>query len=141
MPPARVPAISDVAAKFGRRASSATAEYEAGVRNPSNPWAAAATAAQPAYEQGVQQAIARKAFGKGVAQAGDARWQKGAVEKGPGRFTQGVSLAQPDYERAMGPILDAIARVDLPPRGPRGSAANLQRMTPIPAALAALKRK
>lgn len=141
MPAAKVPPIADVAAKFARRAQSAGPEYESGVRNPSTPWAAAATNAQPAYEAGVNAAISRKAYGKGIAQAGDARWQRGAVEKGPARYAQGVQLAEGDYSARMAPVLDTIARVDLPPRGPRGSAQNLNRVAPIANALAALKRK
>jgi hypothetical protein len=137
----KVPPITDVASKFARRAQMSQPEYESGVRNPSTPWAAAAIAAQPSYEAGVTAAISRKAFGKGVQAAGDARWTKGAVEKGPARFAQGVQLAEGDYAQRMAPVLDVIARTDLPARGPRGSAQNLQRMTPIPQALAALKRK
>jgi hypothetical protein len=137
----KVPPIGDVAAKFARRAQSAGAEYEAGVRSPAVPWSQASNAAQASYEQGVQGAIARKAYGKGVTAAGDARWAKNAIDKGPARYAQGVQLAEGDYAQRMAPVLDAIGRVDLPPRGPRGSAANLQRMTPIPQALAALKRK
>lgn len=141
MPAPKVPPITDVAAKFARRAQSAGPEYESGVRNPSVPWAQAATASQPSYEAGVTAAISRKAYGKGIAQAGDARWAKGAIEKGPARYAQGVQLAEGDYAQRMAPVLDTIARTDLPPRGPRGSAQNLQRMTPIPQALAQLKRK
>lgn len=141
MPTPKVPPISDVASKFARRAQSAGPEYESGVRSPSTPWAAASSAAAGSYEQGVTQAISRKAYGKGVAAAGDARWSRGAIEKGPARYAQGVQLAEGDYAQRMAPVLDAIARTDLPPRGPRGSAQNLQRMTPIPQALAALKRK
>lgn len=141
MPAAKVPPINDVAAKFARNAQNAQPDYEAGVKNPSVSWATASGAAQGSYEAGVQQAITRKAYGKGVAAAGDARWSKGAVEKGPVRYAQGVGLAQGDYAARMAPVLDVISRVDLPPRGPRGSAANLARMTPIPQALAALKRK
>lgn len=141
MAASKVPPIGDVASKFARRAQSAGPEYENGVRNPSTPWSQAATAAQGSYEQGVTQAISRKAYGKGVQSAGDGKWQKNSVEKGPARYAQGVQLAEGDYAQKMAPVLDAIARVDLPPRGPRGSAQNLQRMTPIPQALAQLKRK
>lgn len=137
----KVPSITDVAAKFARRAQSAGPEYESGVRNPAVPWAAASTAANGSYEAGVQAGISRKAYTKGIANAGDGRWQRGAVEKGPARYAQGVQLAEGDYAQRMGPVLDLISRTDLPARGPRGSAQNLQRMTPIPQALAAMKRK
>jgi hypothetical protein len=141
MAASKVPPIADVAAKFARRAQSAGPEYESGVRNPATPWAAASQAAQGSYEAGVTAAISRKAYGKGVGAAGDSRWSRGAIEKGPARYAQGVQLAEGDYAARMAPVLDTIARIDLPARGPRGSAQNLARMTPIPQALAALKRK
>jgi hypothetical protein len=85
--------------------------------------------------------MGRGAYEKGIANAGDSRWSRGAVEKGPARYSQGVSLAGGDYEKGMAPVLDVIGRTDLPPRGPKGSEANFARMVPIPRALAALKRK
>jgi hypothetical protein len=141
MPAPKVPAISDIADKWTRRASSAGPEYEAGVRNPSVDWAQATGAAKASYQQGVTQAIARDAYGKGVTAAGTGKWQERAIGKGPARYAQGVQIGAPDYSRRFAPYAEAMSRVDLPPRGPVGSEANLNRMTPIPRALAALKRK
>ncbi len=141
MPPPKTPPIQDVAPKWQRRASSAGPEYETGIRNPKGDWAASSTAAKGAYQQGVTQAIARDAYAKGVAATGNAGWQENAIAKGPARFAQGVTVGEPRYMKGFAPFLEAIGRVDLPPRGPAGSEANLQRMTPIPRALAALKRR
>ncbi len=141
MPPPKVTAIADVSGKWNRRSSTAGPEYEAGIANPRTPWAAAAQAAKASYDAGVQAAVARGAYAKGVAAAGDSRWAQKSKEKGPARFAQGVAVSQADYERGFSPYLDAIARTDLPPRGPRGSEQNYARMAPIGKALAALKRK
>ncbi len=141
MPTPKVRPISDVSGKWNRRASSAGPEYEAGIRNPAGDWAASAVAAKGAWQQGVTAAASRDAFAKGVAAKGNAHWQQRAIEKGPARFAQGVVVGQGDYEKGFAPYLEAISRVDLPPRGPAGSEANLQRMTGIPRALAALKRR
>lgn len=139
MPAATVPPISRVAAKWARRAASAATEYEEGVRTTTKSWASAAGAAEKNYQAGVTAAATAGRFGKGVQRAGDAKWKKGAAEKGPARFSQGVAIAEPDYAGQMGPVLEVIGRTDLPARGPAGSDANFQRVVTIGKALRALK--
>jgi len=141
MPAPKVGSLASVSSKWNRRASSAGPELEEGLRNPRTPWAQAANAAKASWAAGAQAAIQRDAFAKGVNAAGDARWQQKSLEKGPSRFAQGVAVSQPDFEKAWAPYRDAIERVDLPPRGPRGSEQNFARVAPIGKALAALKRR
>lgn len=141
MAAAKVPAIAEAASKWQRRAASAGPEYEVGIKNPATDWAAASTAAKASWQAGVTQAAARDGYAKGVTAAGTAKWSERAIAKGPSRFAQGVTVGEPDYLKGFAPFLEAIGRVDLPARGPAGSEANLQRMTPIPRALAALKRR
>lgn len=99
----------------------------------------ATAAAEPAYEAGVTQAIAKKRFGKGVKKAGDDTWQRGAVEKGTARWGPGVTLAQDKYARNFAPFRDAIERVTLPPRFARRDPRNLLRVKAIVDALSAAK--
>lgn len=139
MPPVIVPATGTVAAKWARRAASAAGEYEEGIKMTPKSWAAAAKGAERNYVQGVTQAANAGRFGKGVDRVGDQKWKKNAAEKGPARFSQGVGVAQPDYANGVGPYLEAIGRVDLPPRGPAGSEGNYNRVSAIGKALRQLK--
>lgn len=139
MPAPIVPNIGNVAAKWARRAASASGEYEDGVKNTTRSWATAAKAAENNYKAGVTAAANAGRFGKGIDRAGDAKWKKNATEKGPGRFAQGVGVAQGDYSGGMAPYLEAIGRTDLPPRGPAGSEGNYNRVAAIGKALRALK--
>ena len=141
MPTVKVRPLGQVGQKWNSRTASAGPEYEVGVQNPRASWSQKAGAAAASYAAGVQGAITRNAFAKGVATAGDSEWSAKTLAKGPARSAQGVQVSQADYERGFAPYRDAIERVDLPPRGPTGSPQNLQRMTGIPQALAALKRK
>jgi len=141
MPAPRVPSTGQTSTKWARRSATAGPEYEDGVKAPRTDWAQAATAQKGAYQQGVTAAISRDAYAKGINAAGTARWQQKAIEKGPARFAQGVAVSQGDYEKAVAPYLEAIGRVDLPPRGPRGSEQNYNRIAPIGKALAAIKRR
>jgi len=121
----------NASAKWARRAGSAGQEYEEGVKAPRTSWAAATAAAAPAYDAGVTAAIGRKAFQNGVKNAGDAKWQKNAVEKGPARYTQGVQLAQDDYEKGFAPYRSALASLQLPPRKAKGDPSNIQRVAQV----------
>jgi len=134
-----VPSIGVVAERWARRAAASSPDYEQGVSGTTRDWAAASAAAENSYKLGVTTAANAGRFGKGVAKAGTAKWKKNTIQKGPARYAQGVGVAQPEYSGGFAPFLEAIGRIDLPARGPAGSAQNYQRIAPIGNALNALK--
>lgn len=139
MPPAVVPAASRVAERWSRRAAAAAPDYVEGVQSTTKSWQAAAAAGAGNWQAGVTAAAGRGAFAKGVNKAGDARWKRNTAEKGQARYGQGVQVASGDFSSAIAPVLETIARVDLPPKGPRGSAGNLNRVGAIANALSKLR--
>jgi hypothetical protein len=136
-----VPSIGIVSERWARRASNASPDYQKGVETTTRDWAIAAGAAENSYKQAVTAAATAGRFGKGVAKAGTQKWKKRAASVGPERYASGVQVAQPEYSGGFAPFLEAIGRVDLPARGPRGAAANYGRVQPIGAALNALKNR
>lgn len=124
-----------IAEKWARVTPGRSAEYTTGIQNPRTPWAAATRASAARYKQGVTEAANRGSFEKGVAAAGDAAWQKGAMEKGPQRFAEGVAIAQPDYAAGVAPYIDVIRSTQLPERFNRGDPRNLKRVEVIATAL------
>lgn len=132
---ANIKDMSRIADKWERVASGAGVEYEEGVRNPRADWATETSKAEGTYEQGIQNSISRKAFGKGVKKAGTSKWQENAISKGPGRYSQGVGLAKDAYEEGFAPYREVIARTVLPARGPKGDPKNLLRVAAIAKAL------
>jgi len=137
MPP--VKAIGQAADKWKRRATVAGPDYEAGVKAPRVPQADAAAAANDQWKAGVQQAVARDGFVKGVRLAGNEKWTRGALEKGTTRFPQGVQVAEPLYQAGAAKFFDVIQRTQLPPRGPTGDPRNFERVRVMGAALRAAK--
>lgn len=135
MPPPRVRPVSDAAAKWVRRAAGAGQDYQSGVTGSGGRWAAGATAGGQNYRTAVVAAAGAGRFERGVQRAGAARYERGAVEKGVPRYAQGVAVAEGDYSSAVQPFLQAIGSLDLPARGPRGAAGNLQRVAVIATAL------
>ena len=129
-----MPAVKSLersAAKWIRQASTSGPEYEAGIQNPRRPWAEATAAAEVNYEQGVQKAIASKRFGKGVTKAGDAKWKKNSLEKGPRRWIEGISVSEQAYKDGFAPFRAALESLSLPARGPKGDPKNINRVAAV----------
>jgi len=131
--------LDKIVDKWKNRAAAAAGDYQFGVQNPLKDWATNASAAKDAWVGGVQDAAARGAYEKGVRKAGTEKWQRKAVQLGAPRYTQGVQVADVDYKEGFGPYYDALTRLTLPPRGPRGDPRNLERVRVIVEALRKVK--
>lgn|SRR5574340_303889 len=131
--------IDQSAQKWQARAAIAGPAYTAGVQNPRTPWATAAKAAQQNYVAGVTAAANAGRYANGIAKAGDAKWLQGATTKGATRFAEGVQLAVGNWTAGFQPYQSALAALTLPPRGPTGSATNLQRVQAVDNALRQVK--
>lgn len=127
--------LDRTADKWARVAQVSGPEYEAGVRAPRKSWAQATANAASNYAKGVQAAIAGDRFSKGVKRVGDSHWQDQTLKKGPLRWAEGINLAKEAYKAGFAPYRDVIENVVLPPRGPVGDPANIQRVSVITTAL------
>jgi hypothetical protein len=125
----------DISAKFVNRAQAAGKDYTDGVQGAGQEWETNARAAEGAYEQGVQEAIGRKAFGAGIGNAGAAKYQNNAVKLGGQRYAPGVANAQESYVRGVSKYFDVLRNLQLPPKGPRRSPQNQARSNAVAMAL------
>ena len=131
--------IGSIAEKWGTVTPQRTDQYQQGVQNPKNSWAAGAKAAENTYKQAVTEAANAGRYGQGVSAAGDSTWQSGALNLGVGRFAAGVQAGQGKYQERFAKYASVISSTTLPPRGTKGSPANLQRVAVMAAALRAAK--
>ena len=136
-----IKSLSAVREKWARVTPMRTQDYTLGIQNPKRDWADETEAAKGNWKMGVDQAAAKDLFGKGVRAAGTGKWRDKALEKGPGRFAEGVMLAENDYEKGFAPFHAAIERADLGPRFPRRDPRNLNRVKAVVDALVAEKLK
>src|SRR3990167_3009123 len=127
----QVKSMSDTSSKWVRRAGSASQEYSEGVSNPRRSWEQSTKASEKNYESGVQAAISRKAFCKGVSDAGDSKWQSRSQELGAARFSSGVQASESAYNEGFAPYHQALSSITLPPRGSKGSPENLNRVAAV----------
>jgi len=123
--------IQQIAQKWAQNASRAVDYYRSGVQNPEENWEERTIASQDIWAEGVRQAADAGLFARGV-QGKFAKWQRRATQLGPDRYRTGVQAAQDDYVDGFGPYRDAIERFNFTTaRGPRGSAANYDRVREI----------
>lgn len=139
MPTPSVPPIGLVAAKWRRRVEGASEDYKLGVQQKGGRWQQAADAASGSFKLAISAGDIEARFKAGISKAGQAKYLRRATAVGPDRYAQAAPIAEPDFSAGMAPFLQAIASVDLPARGPRGSAQNYNRVKPIGDALSRLR--
>ena len=139
MPP--IKQMSAIAEKWARVTPMRAPDYEAGINNPKADWANQTKASNTAWKDGITKAVQNDTFLKGVTRVGTEKWQRKASEVGPARFSQGVQVARPDYEKGFSPYRDVIERTAIPPRFAKADPRNIERVRVMSAALAAAKRK
>lgn len=136
---AEIKSLSAIGEKWGRVTPQRQEDYKIGVTSPKRDWAEETKASKDNWKAGVDSAAAKDLFFKGVEAAGTGKWKEKTLKKGPGRFAEGVYIAQPDYEKGFAPYREAIAATDLGPRYPKRDPRNLNRVKTIVDALIAKK--
>ncbi len=121
--------------KFVTRAGAAAQDYGAGAESTTKDQAAAAVAAAGNYAAGVQAAIGRGAFQKGLQASGKSGWLKGIKEKGVNRFAEGVASGADKYVQNSSKYDSARGAAASLPRGPKGSPGNFARSQAVGTAL------
>lgn len=127
----RVKDVATAREKFVNRGSAAASDYANGVKGSGGTWQAHAIAAAPVFAAGIQEAITRDAYAKGVAHAGGAKYEARATGVGATRYPQGIRDAGPAWEQGASPYLQLMAGLTLPPRRPKGDPLNIQRVQAI----------
>lgn len=137
----RVKSTADIAAKWSRVSAQRDQDYKEGVSDPGVEWARNAAAAEETYVAGVTEAAGRNAFAKGIAAAGDEKWRRKTVELGTQRWAPGIRAAVSDFEVGFAPYKEALEKLTLPPRAPRGDPRNLERVAAVARALSEVRRR
>lgn len=117
--------------KYVDRAGVAGPEYEAGIKAPKNDWEGSTLAAAGTFKMAITAPSVPQLFSAGVKKAGNAKWQKMALDKGVARFGDGVAKSQKFFRNSMSDVLATIEGISLSARGPRGSDQNYIRSKEI----------
>lgn len=136
---AEIKSMSSIADKWTRVTPGRSEDYKIGIANPKRDWQKATEGAAANWKAGLDAAASKGLFAKGVTAAGTKKWQEKAMSKGPGRFSEGVYIAGPDYTKGFAPYREAIARTELGPKFPRRDPRNIERVKKIVDAMVAQK--
>lgn len=128
------PTAQEIARRYVQFAPARAPRYEQGVRNPVRDWEKETADAEPNYEKGVQDAIKRKAFGKGVKKCGTER-QKSQTIKNITRWAEGIEGAEDVMAAAMESVSRVAQAIVLPPAYPKGDKRNYLRSEAVGTAL------
>lgn len=131
----KVPSASAAAEKLALRASAASGEYATGAKAAGETWVTNTQAAKGSFQQGISAGNIAERFARGVAKAGAAKYVRKITDVGMGRFAAGVAAGKQDYLTNVEPFFATIAGLTLSARQPRGSAANIQRVSEVAMAL------
>lgn len=123
------------AQKFVERASGASGDYVKGAQETSKDQAALAIAAKAIYQQALTASFGRGAFEKGLQKSGKGGWLAGVTAKGGERFAGGVATSAGKYATESGRYDSARSAANSLPRGIKGSATNIARVTAVVGAL------
>jgi hypothetical protein len=135
----RIKDTGTLSKKFVQRATQASGDYKTGVEAAGQDWQARTSASGDNYANGVQAGIARKAFEKGVNDAGSSKYVTRAGTLGAQRYPSGVGAAEGDWAKGVQPYLDTLKGMELPPRRPKGDPGNQARANAVASRLRAQK--
>jgi hypothetical protein len=133
--------LANAAKKYGTNAQAGSANYATGVQS-NQTWAQNTENAAPTWASAVQTAASNGRFAKGVAAAGQQKWQSNAVSKGQPRFQTAVAsqMAQTNWQNGFQPYATILQSIPKPPKGVRGSPGNYAIVQTIGNALHAAKQ-
>ena len=132
---AEIKSAARIKEKWTRVTPLRSEDYKIGIQNPRRDWEKSAVASKESHKMAMATAAAQDSYGKGITKAGSGKWQSRALQKGPGRFAEGVMVGGDDYEKGFAPFRDEIEKTVLPPRFPKRDPRNLLRVSAIATAL------
>lgn len=109
--------------------------YKSNVEAPLKDWEKETLGSKDRRDAGLREAIADGRIDRGIKKAGNDKWQKATVTKGPQRWSEGVAMAEPEYKAGFAPYRDVIEKTDLGPKYPKGDPRNWERSKKIGLAL------
>lgn len=127
--------IAVAAQKFVTRGAAAAPDYVNGIKGSGATWQTNAAAAEPNYDAGVQAAIARQAYSKGITRVGGQKFEDRASSVGAQRYPQGIRDAGPAWTTGFTPYQQTLSAITLPPKRPKGDPSNYARVQAVGDAL------
>ena len=135
-------AVRDLAAsatKWRSNAQNAASEYGERAAESGQRWQTNTVAAQQTYQQAISQAGVPQRYARGVQRAGAEKYARRIRDVGQSRFSEGVAVAEGDWQSGFQPFAAALNALTLSARRPRGDRANFRRVEEVGVRLNAVR--
>jgi len=119
-----VKSAAQIAEKWAEVTPARASYYEAEAPAAGAEWEANTTAAGGTYKAGISVAGIEKRFIGGVKRAGAEKFARKVKDVGVARYGPGVAAAKADMAKGVADYVSVLEGLEIPDRGPRGSAAN-----------------
>jgi len=119
-----IKSLEAIAEKYTSVTPGRASFYASGVQNPKSDWETNTKAAAGNWASGVQQAVGKGTFAKGVSAAGTGKWQKKATTIGVDRWGAGVSAAGDDYKAGFSKYHGVLSSLKTTARKETGNPSN-----------------
>lgn len=127
------------AAKWTRNAQAGAGDYATNAAAAASRWQQNTVNAQSTYQQAITAAGVPQRFARGVQKAGAEKYSSRVSSVGSNRFSEGVGVAQDDWQSGFQPFAQALAGITLSPRRPRGDRSNFRRVEEVGTRLNAVR--
>lgn len=127
--------LSKSGAKFSTNAANGAPAYKEGVSTAGAKWKSRVDASEESWTQGVQGAISRGAFKKGVGRASADYYTQRAQSLGGDRYPTGVRAGGNNWQEGFQPYHDVLKSMTQSPGGPHGDPRNAQRSLEVQIAM------
>lgn len=125
---ARGISASEAASRLSAAGFNNQDRYQKGTSGKGTLWASRTGAAEANYNAGVQEAISKKKFAKGVQETGSAGYDTGVSTKGVANWPTGMQLAGDKYQRKIAKFQPLWDQTLPTPRAQRRSPQNMKRI-------------
>ena len=102
--------------------------YQKGVSGKGSLWSSRTSASEANWQAGVQEAIAKKKFARGVTEAGPSGYDQGVTQKGVANWPTGMQQAGTKYQKKVAKFQPLWDQALPTPKGNRRSPQNLKRI-------------
>lgn len=130
-----IKSLEAIAGKYTSVTPGRASFYAEGVQSPKADWETMTKAAAGNWATGVQAAIGKQMFSKGVTAAGTGKWQRKAMSVGVDRWGAGVSAAGDDYKNGFSKYHGVLSSLKTTARKETGNPSNYQIVAQIGDAL------
>jgi len=123
--------LATAAQKWSRNAQAGATEYGDNAQAAAQRWQVNTVAAKSNYQQAVAAPGVPDRYARGAQKAGAEKYGRRIQQVGQSRYTEGVGVAQQDWQAGFQPFAQALAGLTLSARRPRGDRANYRRVEEV----------